>query len=296
MTESARISQISALVVGGLLLAGPILSGCGSSRTTADPEPTSDSESPSEIVVTQSSPDDEAPPDSVASGEVTEAKGTETTEREKVLRPAKVRAQIDEAAQEWYGVPYEWAGESKDGVDCSGFVQIIYQEAFSYQLPRVTETQVQTGSKVPRSQVRAGDLVFFQPEGEWNHVGVYLGDDTFAHASSSDGVTKDSLGAPYWKRYYWTARRPLKPAVLPDSLTSELVAYRSPDAASDTTTAQARADTTGEQTGDAQDETITIASCEDADVECASPGPSDDHSSPDGGTVAAVDTTTRKGW
>lgn len=296
MTESARISQISALVVGGLLLlAGPFLSGCGSSRTTTDQEPTSDSESPSKIVVTQSSPDDEAPPDSAASGEATEAMET-APEGEKVLRPAKVRAQIDEAAQEWYGVPYEWAGESKDGVDCSGFVQIIYQEAFSYQLPRVTETQVQAGSRVPRSQVRAGDLVFFQPEGEWNHVGVYLGDDTFAHASSSDGVTKDSLGAPYWNRYYWTARRPLKPAVLPDSLTSELVAYRSPGAASDTTTAQARADTTGEQTGDAQDETITIASCEDADVECASPGSSDNDSSPDGGAVAAVDTTTRKGW
>lgn len=292
MTESAHISQISIVVVGGLL-AGLFLIGCGSSKTTVDKELTSDSESPSETASNQSGSEGTRAPDSVASNEAAEATEPTTAEREKVLRPEKVRAQIDEAVQDWYGVPYEWAGESKDGVDCSAFVQNLYQEAFSYRLPRVTETQVQTGSKVPRSQVRPGDLVFFKPEGEWNHVGVYLGDDTFAHASTSRGVTKDSFDASYWRRYYWTARRPLKPSVLPDSLTSELVAYRALGASSDTTTTRAQDDPTGEQADDSQDETIIIASCKDADVECAA---SNENSSSGGGGMEAADTTTRKGW
>lgn len=298
MTDDRCISWISVVMIGGLLLAGSFLSGCGSSQATVDQKPASDSESSTEIVVNQNDPDDEGLPNSVASSQTTEAAETADPGREKVLRPEKVAAHIDEAARDWYGVPYEWAGESKDGVDCSAFVQNVYQEAFSYQLPRVTETQVQAGSKVTRSQVRAGDLVFFQPEGEWNHVGVYLGDNTFVHASSSDGVTEDSFDASYWRRYYWTARRLLTPSVLPDSLTSELVAYRSPDAASDTSTAPTRPDAGDEQMGDSQsertqDETITIASCEDADVEC---GPSGEKSSSDGQAMAASDTTTRKGW
>jgi len=280
------------MTLGGLLATGVVLSGCGSSQATTGGAPSSSSK----IVVKQKNPDDAGTPDSGPSGETPEAIGTEATEREKVLRPSNVAAQIDEAAQDWYGVPYQWGGESKSGVDCSAFVQNIYREAFSYQLPRVTETQVRTGTNVPRSQVRAGDLVFFRPEGEWNHVGVYLGDDTFAHASSSGGVTKDPFDASYWSRYYWTARRPLKPSVIPDSLTSELVAYRSPDAAPDTSAARARADTTNQQTSESQDKTITIASCSDADVECAPSGGSDGTSSTSGRAVAAADTTTRKGW
>lgn len=296
MIDVSRSPWVCVMTLGGLLATGVVFSGCGSSQATMGGARSSSSDSSSKIVVKQNNPGDAGTPNSGPSGETPEAIGTEATERKEVLRPAKVAAQIDEAAQDWYGVPYEWAGNSKDGVDCSAFVQNIYQEAFSYQLPRVTETQVQTGTNVPRSQVRAGDLVFFRPEGEWNHVGVYLGDDTFAHASSSDGVTKDPFDGSYWRRYYWTARRPLKPSVIPDSLTSELVAYRSPDAAPDTSAARAQADTTTQQTSESQDKTITIASCSDADVECAPSGGPDGTSSTSGRAVAAADTTTRKGW
>jgi len=260
-------SPWACMILGGLLAAGLVLGGCGSSQATTGRAPSSSSDS-SKIVFKQKNSGDEPPADSASSGEAPEGGETTAPKQKKVLRPANVAAQIDEAAQDWYGVPY--------------------------QLPRVTETQVQTGTEVPRSQVRAGDLVFFKPEGEWNHVGVYLGDNTFAHASSSNGVTRDSFDASYWSRYYWTARRPLRPSVIPDSLTSELVAYRSPGAASDTSTA--RADPTDEQTSESQDKMITIASCSDADVKCAPSDGSDGNSSASERAVAAADTTTRKGW
>lgn len=272
------------------LAAGALAGGCGSTGPA-----TTNNRPSSSASATDPKTEETVPADSGATGPdeaETDADATEPRAAEpvKVLRPSEVREQIEEVAQDWYGVPYQWGGESKNGIDCSAFVQRVYRQAFSYRLPRVTETQVQTGGKVPRSKVRAGDLVFFRPENEWNHVGVYLGNGTFAHASSSDGVTKDQFGAPYWNRYYWTARRPLKPSVLPDSLTSELVAYRYPDST-------AQSDSTGDPSKTQQEGTITIASCSNPDVECASPNTSTTGRTSSGKkTVAAADTTTRKGW
>lgn len=124
-----------------------------------------------------------------------------------VLRLAAVQGRVEQAAQDWYGTPYKWGGEPKEGVDCSAFVKSVYKEAFGMELPRVTETQVQVGGRVPRDQIRPGDLVFFHPEHEYNHVGVYIGEGAFVHASSNDGGTKDPIHMDYWRRYYWTARR-----------------------------------------------------------------------------------------
>lgn len=209
----------------------------------------------------------------------------------KVLRLTQVQRRIESAAQEWYGTPYKWGGSSKDGVDCSAFVKNVYEDAFAYELPRVTETQVQEGVKVPRDQIRPGDLVFFHPENEYNHVGVYLGDGTFAHASSNDGVTKADMETSYWKRYYWTARRPITTATVPDALATELLAYRYPGADS-----TQQSDTTASQTAGDEGTQGTVAtegrivSCQAANVDCATSAVGS------GGTVATVDTTTRKGW
>lgn len=215
----------------------------------------------------------------------------------KVLRLTQVQRRIESAAQEWYGTPYKWGGSSKEGVDCSAFVKNVYEDAFAYELPRVTETQVQVGVKVPRDQIRPGDLVFFHPENEYNHVGVYIGNGTFAHASSNDGVTKADMGTSYWTRYYWTARRPITTATVPDALATELLAYRYPGAGTDSTQQVTQtSDTTASQTaGDegAQGAVATegrIVSCEAANVDCATSAVGS------GSTVAAADTTTRKGW
>lgn len=263
-----------------------------------------DANSPSATTVSQAQPqnasEDSISVDSAPPGSITSASDANDGPV-KVLRTDQIRDKVEDVAKDWYGVPYEWSGESMDGIDCSAFVQRVYQQAFAYRLPRVTETQVQTGSKVSRSQIRPGDLVFFRPEGEWNHVGVYLGNRTFAHASSSDGVTESNFDKSYWKRYYWTARRPLKPSVIPDSLETQLVAYRYGD--------EAEADKTDRPAGQqAQEEesdrpeterpnaaAITIASCSSAEVECADEDPPEEG---DSGTkaAAAADTTTRKGW
>jgi len=143
-----------------------------------------------------------------------------------IMNPEAVRQRLREFVQGWYGTPYKWGGDSKRGVDCSGFVQAIYQQAFDWLLPRVTERQVRAGTRIEPNQLRAGDLVFFQPENRYNHVGIYLKNNTFVHASSNEGVTKSSLEDRYWNRYFWMSRRLLKPSRIPDTLKTELVAYR----------------------------------------------------------------------
>lgn len=284
-----------------LLVASMLASGCGSTgKTAADGVPGSSSEVVAPQTHSENTPDNSSAADARSPGAETSASDG-TDEPVKVLRTDQIREHIEDIAEDWYGVPYEWSGESMDGIDCSAFVQRVYQQAFSYRLPRVTETQVQTGSKVPRSEIRPGDLVFFRPKNQWNHVGVYLGNRTFAHASSSDGVTESNLDKSYWKQYYWTARRPLKPSVVPDSLASELVAYRYSDE-------EVEADTTGSladqhdqkeevkepETERPEPDAITIASCNSAEVECADEALSGAEAS--GSQRAPSDTTTRKGW
>jgi cell wall-associated NlpC family hydrolase len=161
------------------------------------------------------------------------APSSETQEEEEetqlvmVMNPDAVNQRIEKHAEPWYGTPYEWGGESKDGVDCSGFIQAVYETAFDWLLPRVTEQQVQTGRQVQPDELRAGDLVFFHPEDQYNHVGIYLKDNKFVHASSNDGVSKASLENRYWQDYYWTARRLLEPTRIPDTLKKKLLTYRS---------------------------------------------------------------------
>jgi cell wall-associated NlpC family hydrolase len=116
-------------------------------------------------------------------------------------------ARIRKVAEPWMGTPYELGGESKDGVDCSALVRALYDDAFNRDLPRTTGQQVELGSGVPQSDMRAGDLVFFRTADQQKHVGVYLDDRKFVHASSSSGVTISPLRYDYWQSNYWTTRR-----------------------------------------------------------------------------------------
>jgi len=108
----------------------------------------------------------------------------------------------------WRGVKYREGGLSKKGVDCSGFVYLTYQQQFNRKLPRTTELLSSTGKSVNRESLRAGDLVFFKTGWKLRHVGIYLGNTEFVHASSSRGVRISSLNSPYWHDAYWMARRP----------------------------------------------------------------------------------------
>jgi cell wall-associated NlpC family hydrolase len=116
---------------------------------------------------------------------------------------SRLRAEV----QTWRKTPHKMGGTSRRGVDCSGFVQQVYQETFRRSIPRTTALQVKSGRPVPRSRIRPGDLVFFRPPHKVRHVGIYLGGGQFAHASTSRGVIISSLSEGYWRQCYWTARR-----------------------------------------------------------------------------------------
>lgn len=95
-------------------------------------------------------------------------------------------------------------GEGRNGIDCSAFVQKTIKGAFNVHLPRSTAEQRYSGRSISKSDLRPGDLVFFRKN---NHVGVYIGNGKFVHASSSRGVTTSSLSESYWTRNYTQSRR-----------------------------------------------------------------------------------------
>ena len=115
--------------------------------------------------------------------------------------------QLRSHVRQWRGTPHRMGGGSRRGIDCSGFVQRLYQDIFHRQIPRSTALQVKSGRPITKNKLSTGDLVFFKLPYKGRHVGIYLGQSEFAHASTSKGVTISSLEDDYWHRNYWTARR-----------------------------------------------------------------------------------------
>ncbi len=108
--------------------------------------------------------------------------------------------------QKWRGARYELGGLSKSGVDCSGFVYMTFLRRFNLELPRTTLNQIRAGVKIAKSDLQTGDLVFFKTKPSVRHVGIYLDNDKFMHASSSRGVMISSLQNSYWKKRYWFSK------------------------------------------------------------------------------------------
>jgi LysM repeat protein len=100
------------------------------------------------------------------------------------------------------GVPYKLGGSTLRGIDCSAFVKKIY-EIFNINLPRTTREQFSVGKKVEKDQLEEGDLVFFKRRGNSAHVGIYIGENQFVHASSSNRQVKiDYLDTPYYHKRF----------------------------------------------------------------------------------------------
>jgi cell wall-associated NlpC family hydrolase len=100
------------------------------------------------------------------------------------------------------GVPYKLGGSTLRGIDCSAFVKKIY-EIFNIELPRTTREQFSVGKKVEKDQLEEGDLVFFKRRGNSAHVGIYIGDNQFVHASSYNRQVKiDYLDTPYYSKRF----------------------------------------------------------------------------------------------
>lgn len=114
-------------------------------------------------------------------------------------------------ARQYLGVPYVWAGRSPGGFDCSGFITFVFDQ-LGYGLPRMADGQYEVGIPVSRQALRPGDLVFFETyEPGPSHVGIYLGNEQFIHASSGAGyVTVTPMSNPYHRDRYLGARRIIK--------------------------------------------------------------------------------------
>ncbi len=117
--------------------------------------------------------------------------------------------QLQNYIQNWIGVPYKYGGMSKNGIDCSGFTTTVYNGVYNLNLPRTALDQYKSGRKVRTVQLTEGDLVFFRGvRGSGiDHVGVYLEDGKFVHASTSIGVTISDLSEKYYKTRYVGACR-----------------------------------------------------------------------------------------
>jgi len=118
---------------------------------------------------------------------------------------------LDPYIEKYWGTRYKFGGTTSNGFDCSGFMCKIFNEAYSVKLPRNSKSQYSSGKYVSKSGLIYGDLVFFNTSGYGvSHVGVYIGNGKFAHASSSKGVTISRLDNVYYKSRYLGARRVLK--------------------------------------------------------------------------------------
>ncbi len=112
--------------------------------------------------------------------------------------------------KEWEGTPYKYAGNTKKGVDCSYFVQNAYIQSLNIKLPRTTKYQSKQGQEVNKHRLKTGDLVFFITGHKKRHVGIYLNNGHFMHASTSKGVIISRLDNPYWSKHYWKTQRIIK--------------------------------------------------------------------------------------
>jgi len=127
--------------------------------------------------------------------------------RETNRAPGQIQKQLEAEYQRWQGTRHRMGGSSRSGVDCSGFVKAVYKNIFMMDLPRTTQAQATLGRPVKKTDLQAGDLVFFKPPSYPRHVGIYLSNSEFIHASKTKGVTISRMDPYYWDKYFWTARR-----------------------------------------------------------------------------------------
>lgn len=99
----------------------------------------------------------------------------------------------------WQGVRHRVGGADRQGVDCSGLVQVVFRDAFQVDLPRTSREQSRTGQPVAAQDMRPGDLLYFLDK-RGDHIGVVVEGRTFMHASASQGVILSSLDGYWWPR------------------------------------------------------------------------------------------------
>ena len=133
------------------------------------------------------------------------------TQKEEVKTESNENNKIDDIvnlAKAQIGKPYRWGATGPSSFDCSGFTTYIYKNGAGISLPRTSVSQSKTGTKISRNNLKTGDLVFFNTSGKGvSHVGMYIGDSKFIHASSSKGIRIDSLNSTYYKSRFISGSR-----------------------------------------------------------------------------------------
>jgi hypothetical protein len=138
----------------------------------------------------------------ISSGSVKERYASLLNVKEKEIENEKLYRFIDS----WIGVPYRIGGMDKKGVDCSGFTFLLEKEVFDKDLPRTARTMADKVKRKYEQDLEEGDLVFFDFDGQkFSHVGVYLHNNKFVHASTSKGVIISDLKDPWYYKYFTRA-------------------------------------------------------------------------------------------
>jgi lipoprotein Spr len=109
--------------------------------------------------------------------------------------------------EEWFGTRYQYGGSTKSGIDCSAFTCNLENTVYGKTIPRTSREQFEQSQKIPSENLQAGDLVFFNTRGGVSHVGIYIANNKFVHASTSYGVTISDLNDDYYKRRFVGAGR-----------------------------------------------------------------------------------------
>ncbi|MCQ2101700.1 MAG: NlpC/P60 family protein [Fibrobacter sp.] len=138
------------------------------------------------------------------------AKARAAINQKEVARSApKKSTSLESAINPWLGTRYKLGGTSKSGIDCSGYVMVIYKDVYGISLPHNAATiyKDDRGSSVSRGSLKEGDLVFFGDFWGISHIGIYLNGDRFTHASTSKGVMISPMNDKYWSPKYKGARR-----------------------------------------------------------------------------------------
>jgi len=107
-----------------------------------------------------------------------------------------------EFIDDWYGTPYRLGGTTKKGVDCSAFSQFLFASVYGFSIPRTAREQYNLTSHISRTELKEGDLIFFNTRGGVSHVGIYLQNNKFVHASTSGGVMISDIFEEYWVRRF----------------------------------------------------------------------------------------------